>query len=86
VLLAVGMMNTVYMNISTFLPLYVKEKHDSITSLMIGIILCMFQVAYLIVSPFIGQHLKVIGRKNSIVIGYLIIVSASFCFGLLTLI
>ena len=34
----------------------------------------MFEIAYILSAPIIGTTLKKIGRKNYIVIGYLIIV------------
>ena len=41
-LLAIGMTQTVYMNISTFLPLYTEHRHPTITSAEIGLILSLF--------------------------------------------
>lgn len=43
----------------------------------------MFQVAYLICSPLVGQNLQRIGRKNSILIGYVLCISATIGFGAL---
>ena len=44
----------------------------------------MFEVAYLLGAPFIGSSLKKIGRKNYIIIGYLIIVIGTAGFGTLS--
>lgn len=44
-ILSLTFMQTLYMNIATFLPLYITDKHSSITSGKTGVILCMFQLA-----------------------------------------
>jgi MFS family permease len=83
------------LNISIFLPSYRATFHPSIGDGEIGIILSydselllnhcrMFQVAYLVASMIMGAILQKIGRKNAIVIGYILIVSATVGFGLLT--
>jgi MFS family permease len=41
----------------------------------------MFQLAYLLAAPIISQFLPRIGRKNSILTGYTLIVLATFGFG-----
>lgn len=43
----------------------------------------MFQLAYLIAAPFVGASLGKIGRKTTIIIGYLLIIVATVGFGLL---
>jgi len=43
----------------------------------------MFQLAYLIAAPFVGAFLGKIGRKTTIVIGYILIILATIGFGLL---
>ena len=40
-------------------------------------------MAYLTISPFVGNNLQRIGRKNSIVIGYSIVTLATVGFGLI---
>jgi MFS family permease len=44
----------------------------------------MFQLAYLLAAPFVGMKLGKIGRKNCIVLGYLLIIIATVGFGLLS--
>lgn len=46
----------------------------------------MFQLAYLIAAPFVGANLGRIGRKTTIIIGYLLIIVATVGFGLLSFI
>lgn len=43
----------------------------------------MFQLAYLLAAPIIGSNLSKIGRKNSIVFGYVLLVVSTACFGVL---
>lgn len=43
----------------------------------------MFQVAYLLCSPIVGQNLQRIGRKNSILLGYTLCITATVSFGAL---
>jgi MFS family permease len=42
----------------------------------------MFQVAYLLCAPFVGQNLQKVGRKNMILIGYTLCIMATVGFGL----
>lgn len=49
-------------------------------------ILGMFQIAYIPFSSIIGANLVYIGRKRSIVVGYVFITLTCLCLGLLSLI
>jgi len=51
-----------------------------------GLILCMFEVAYILSAPIIGATLKKVGRKNYIIIGYLIVVLGTVGFAALALV
>jgi MFS family permease len=42
----------------------------------------MFQVAYLMCAPFVGQNLQRFGRKNMIIMGYILCIMATVGFGL----
>ena len=46
----------------------------------------MFEVAYIMAAPFIGFTLKKVGRKNYIILGYLIVVLGTVGFAILALI
>jgi MFS family permease len=46
----------------------------------------MFEVAYILSAPLIGATLKKVGRKNYIIIGYLIVVAGTAGFAALALI
>jgi MFS family permease len=75
-LLSIGMTQTLYMNIATLLPIEAGNLFfgDPISSGMIALIIAMFEIAYILSAPIIGLTLKKVGRKNYIVVGYLIIV------------
>lgn len=42
----------------------------------------MFQVAYLVCAPIVGQNLQKVGRKNMILLGYTLCITATVGFGL----
>lgn len=66
------------MNVVTIIPNYVKEKFGSnIRELEVSYILTSFEIAALIFSPIVGMMLERLGRKNSIIIGFLVVITAS---------
>ena len=44
----------------------------------------MFQVAYLMCAPVVGQNLQRFGRKNVILAGYMLCIMATVGFGLVS--
>jgi hypothetical protein len=44
----------------------------------------MFEIAMLVTMPFIGLTLNIIGNKNYIIAGYVIVVGGTIGYGLLT--
>lgn len=80
-LLALGILQTLYMNLASFLPLFAEEEFFWVDESKIGLILAMFQVAYLIMAPIVGQNLQRFGRKNMILAGYVICILATIGFG-----
>jgi MFS family permease len=46
----------------------------------------MFEVAYIMAAPVIGFSLKRVGRKNYIILGYLIVVLGTIGFAVLALV
>ena len=46
----------------------------------------MFEVAYIMAAPLIGATLKKVGRKNYIILGYLIVVAGTAGFAFLALV
>jgi MFS family permease len=77
------LMWTLYGNISTFFPPYIKEHHSTITDPMVGVILALFEGGMLITSPITSVLLSKVGRKNFILIGTFSMIIASAGFGLL---
>lgn len=78
-----GLMFTLYGNIATFYPPYNEKHHPTVTDTMVGIVLSMFEAGILISSPFVSMLLSKVGRKNFVIIGNILMVVASMCFGLL---
>ena len=87
-LISLGMTQTLYMNISTLLPLEARDLFGKgvIPNTAIALIIAMFEIAYIISTPIIGYTLERVGRKNYIVLGYLIIVIGTIGTGFLPLI
>lgn len=69
------------MNLASFLPIFAEEEFIWVNESKIGLILAMFQVAYLIMAPIVGQNLQRVGRKNMILFGYIICICATVGFG-----
>lgn len=82
-MISMGLMWTLYGNIATFYPPYRSIHHSSITDMMVGTILALFEVAIMIGSPIVSLIMPKIGRKNCIILGNLFMVIASYGFGLL---
>ena len=77
------LMWTLYGNITVFYPPFVKKQFDdSINSLLIGIILAMFELSVLISSPVVSLLLQKVGRKRFIIIGNSCTMAATAGFGL----
>jgi hypothetical protein len=53
-LLSTMIMWTLYGNITTFYPPYVKDNHKTMNSTMVGVVLAMFEVGVLIFSPVVS--------------------------------
>ena len=69
-----------FLNIASFLPPFIKDRYPDFSSGLIGFILSIYQFAVLLISPLIGVKLSVFGRKNFIIIGYLLILASTIGF------
>ncbi len=69
-----------FLNIASFLPPYIKDRYPYFSSGLIGLILSIYQLAILLISPLIGAKLAAIGRKNFMVIGYILIIASTVGF------
>lgn len=53
-LLGMMLMWTLYGNITTFYPPFVKDNHKSVSSTMVGIVLGMYEMGILLTSPIVS--------------------------------
>jgi MFS family permease len=81
-LLALGILQTLYMNLTAFFPNYAGNYYYWVDEGKVGFVLAMFQVAYLLMAPIVGINLQRVGRKNMILMGYTLCIIATVCFGL----
>jgi MFS family permease len=81
-LLALGILQTLYMNLTAFFPTYAGKYYYWVDGGKVGIVLAMFQIAYLVMAPIVGMNLQRVGRKNMILMGYTLCIIATVCFGL----
>lgn len=81
-LLALGILQTLYMNLTAFFPTYASKYYYWVDGGKVGIVLAMFQIAYLLMAPIVGMNLQRVGRKNMILFGYILCITATICFGL----
>lgn len=70
------------MNLTAFFPTYAEKYYYWVDGSKVGLVLSMFQIAYLIMAPVVGMNLQRVGRKNMILIGYSLCIIATVCFGL----
>jgi MFS family permease len=70
------------MNLTAFFPTYATSYYYWVDSGKTGIVLAMFQIAYLLMAPIVGMNLQKIGRKNMILMGYTLCIISTICFGL----
>ena len=56
-LLALGILQTLYMNLAAFLPNYANNYYYWVDGSKVGLILAMFQIAYLMMAPVVGMSL-----------------------------
>lgn len=79
-LIAQGSSQLVYMNISTLVPDYVKEEHQGISDLAVGILFASYQLVFLVVAPILGDTLPKFGRRRAIYVGSILISLATATF------
>jgi MFS family permease len=72
---------SLYMNVSAYLPLFVYEHFPTMTSLDVGAILSGYPISFLIATGIMSDAMISIGRKNVIFAGILIVSAATFMFG-----
>ena len=77
---------TMILNIASFYPLYVEQIYGlNISSFMVGLALGAFQVAGILCTPIHAVTISKMGRKNSIVFGFTLILMANTALGAVSL-
>ena len=78
-LFTISLTASITLMVASFLPLFVDKKYEELSMTATGMIICAFEVGAFIFSPLIGGFLQRIGRKNVILIGYVIMaISTAF--------
>jgi MFS family permease len=77
---------TVYLNVMSFFPLFVKDKYgeDTISATMISVCMSAFEFAGIVTSPINASMISKIGRKTSLIIGFILIALSTFSLGALS--
>lgn len=83
ILIVLFMNQTLFEYIAAFLPLYASRAHPTMGGTQMGFLvrylslfdfLSMFEIANIATIPFLTPYMKVIGRKNAITIGNILMV------------
>lgn len=86
-LISLALANMIILNLTAFLPVFVESNAWSnssdytLSSMDTALMLAMFSVAQIIFSPINGMIKNMIGTKNSMTIGYLLITITTFGIG-----
>ena len=73
------------MNVCTLVPDYVEDNHPQISSLEVGILFAMYQLFIMILAPILGDYCAVIGRRKTIIYGFVIVSLATVVFAMASL-
>lgn len=77
---------TLYLNITSFYPLYCENNYkDYINTTMIAVAMSSFELSGVIFSPLHAATVSVMGRKNAILIGMMILLLTNTGMALLSL-
>ena len=71
-----------YLNIAALSPTYFEEEFPDRGTIWLGVLLSGYPLAFIISVPFVGLNISRIGRKNSVVIGVVVMALATGLFGL----
>ena len=79
--------NTLYLNVSAFYPLFVEENYsENVNPTMVSIVLCSFELSGVLFTPINATTISKMGRKNAILIGLIIICLSTISLGLIAFI
>ena len=73
--------NLLYLNSVSLLPQYVADYYPQLNSLSVGILFSSYQIAFIIVAPFIGNHLASFGRRRALFAAIILYTIATTVFG-----
>ena len=74
---------TLYLNIASFFPTYVTDHYGSnINTTMVSICIAIFNVGGIIGTIIHPKYLSIIGRKNCLLIGFVIEFICTVVFGM----
>lgn len=76
---------TLYLNISSFYPVFVNKKYgDKINTIQIAMALACFNLAGVVCAPVHAITIRMMGRKNAILVGFLAILASNTALGMLS--
>jgi MFS family permease len=67
---------SLFLSVETIIPLYVEGTRKDLGTIHAALIMTFTEIAGFIVSPFASMIAERFGRKNSLMIGYVLLVSA----------
>ena len=73
--------NLLYLNSVSLLPQYVADYYPQLNSLSVGILFSSYQIAFIIVAPFIGNNLAKFGRRRALFSAVILYTIATSVFG-----
>ena len=86
ILAAMVVCGTLYLSIGAFFPLYVQQNFSEINITMISICMSCFEAAGVLCGPIHAVTMSKMGRKNSIIIGHILIMLTTMGLGLISFI
>jgi MFS family permease len=72
-----------FLTFPVFGPLYAKDAHPDVKAIEFSVISSMYNLSRLIFSTFIGANISRVGKKNSILIGFCILITCCCSFATL---
>ena len=87
-LFSVTCSGTIDLNVMSFFPLYVKQNfgEDKISTSMVSVCMTSFELAGILTSRGNASMISKMGRKNSLIIGFIIIFLSTMSLGMISLI
>lgn len=79
-MLCIGGSQTTMQNVATLLPNFTKAHHKTLSSFLVGVLLGSYQIGYLLAAFAAGDFMSRSGRKDTIVIGLLVMSFSSVLF------